>query len=138
MISREVTLAGLPEAARELIQAANGKTVWALKGDMGSGKTTLAGEICRQLGVPEPTASPTFSIINEYPLAPAGVVYHFDCYRLNSEAEALDIGVEEYLASGHLCLIEWPEKIQGLLPHNTFLVELRRLDPATRLITYTK
>lgn len=136
MISRQVTLAGLPAVARELIGAANKKTVWALRGEMGSGKTTLVGEICLQLGVQGTTSSPTFSIIHEYPCAQGGMVYHFDCYRLANEAEALDIGMEEYFASGHYCLVEWPEKIEGLLPDDTFVVEIRGLDPSTRLITY--
>jgi len=64
------------------------------------------------------------------------VVYHFDCYRLKNTDEALDIGVEEYFASGQYCFVEWPEKIEGLLPDNTFVVEIRWLDPDTRLITY--
>lgn len=84
-------------------------------GEMGAGKTTLIKEICKVLGVTSATSSPTFSLVNTYQ-SPDGPIYHFDCYRLKTETEALDMGIEEYLDSGHWCLIEWPEKITNLLP----------------------
>jgi tRNA threonylcarbamoyladenosine biosynthesis protein TsaE len=135
-VSQAVTLSELPAVATSLLTAAGAHRVWLLKGEMGSGKTTLVKYVCAALGVTSTTASPTFSIVNEYALPSGEPVYHFDCYRLKNEWAALDIGIEEYLASGQYCLIEWPEKIAHLLPDHTFVVELRKLDPQTRLITY--
>lgn len=88
----------------------------AFYGEMGAGKTTLIKAICKELGVKDTTSSPTFAIINEYVAKNSLPVHHFDFYRINSEFEAYDFGYEEYLYSGELCLIEWPEKIENLLP----------------------
>lgn len=91
------------------------KKVVLFKGDLGAGKTTLIKSICKTIGVKDDVQSPTFSIVNEYE-APEGLVYHFDFYRIENEEEAYDIGAEDYFYSGHLCLIEWPEKIESVLP----------------------
>lgn len=107
--------AGLPEIARHILEAAPGRKIFLFHGEMGAGKTTLIKSICLALGSADEVSSPTFSIINEYD-HPQGKIYHFDCYRLKNEAEAFDIGVEEYLYSGQYCLVEWPEKIERLLP----------------------
>lgn len=107
----------LPNAAQQVVQALGDSRVVLFYGDMGAGKTTLIKAICTALGVAENVSSPTFSIVNEYE-SPHGPVYHFDFYRLREESEALDMGYEEYLYSGAYCLIEWPEKIVGLLPED--------------------
>lgn len=131
-----VHLRELPTFAHTLLAAAGPHRVWLFKGDLGSGKTTLIKQICAALGVTSPTSSPTFSIINVYPRAAGGSVYHVDCYRLKHAGEALDIGLEEYLSSGNYCLVEWPEKIEPLLPDQAFVVELRKQEPEIRQITY--
>lgn len=109
-------LVELDDVARRLLHEGRDQSVWLFEGDMGAGKTTLIKAICRQLGVVSVVQSPTFGIINEYSTQAGKSVYHFDCYRLRNEAEALDIGVEEYFDSGDYCLIEWPERITSLWP----------------------
>ena len=109
-------LVELDDVARRLLNEGRDQSVWLFEGDMGAGKTTLIKAICRQLGVISVVQSPTFGIINEYSTQAGEAVYHFDCYRLRNEAEALDIGVEEYFDSGNYCLIEWPERITSLWP----------------------
>jgi tRNA threonylcarbamoyladenosine biosynthesis protein TsaE len=110
------SLADLEKAAREVLDFAKGENILLFQGEMAAGKTTLIKEICRQAGVTEAVSSPTYSLVNEYESPQAGTIYHFDFYRIQAEVEALDIGVTEYLDSGCLCLIEWPENIAGLLP----------------------
>ncbi len=113
-------------AAQQFIEALGGRTVVAFYGAMGAGKTTLIKAICEALGVEDVITSPTFSIINEYS-SERETIYHFDLYRLKRLEEFLDIGGEDYLFSGKLCLIEWPELIEGLLPEEavraTIMVE---------------
>lgn len=88
------------------------------EGSMGSGKTTLISKLCQKWQVVDPISSPTFSIVNHYISPSKGKIFHFDFYRLKNIEEALDIGTEEYLDSGHLCLIEWGERINTMLPHH--------------------
>jgi tRNA threonylcarbamoyladenosine biosynthesis protein TsaE len=129
----------LPEiknVAKELLKAGTGTSVWALHGEMGSGKTTLIKAVVSELGVHETTASPSFSIMNEYHGQLSQLIYHFDFYRIKNESEAFDIGVDEYFDSGDLCLVEWPEKIPSLLPLNHFEIHLEIIDAHTRLIRY--
>ena len=102
-------------AAEEIISQSGGAKVFLLHGEMGAGKTTLIKAICKVLGSDENISSPTFSIVNEYHI-PKGKIYHFDFYRLKNQAEAMDMGCEEYFYSGEYCFIEWPEKIPDLLP----------------------
>ncbi len=106
-------------------------------GEMGAGKTTFIKAFCVALGVEDTVSSPTFSIVNEYHY-PAGIIYHFDCYRLKSQTEALDLGVEEYLYSGEYCLIEWPEKIPDLLPQNYLKINIAVQPDQQRKLTITK
>jgi len=128
----------LPMAAAELVKQSKGLSVWLLKGEMGAGKTTLAKIIAGQLGVEGTVASPTFSIVNQYGSANGKIVYHFDLYRLKNELEAFDIGLEEYLNSGNVCLIEWPEKLERLLPAQYFEVKIQPFDSMTRKIYYRR
>lgn len=102
-------------------------------GAMGAGKTTLIRAICGAYGVIDPVSSPTFSLVNEYHTQNGQVVFHFDLYRINNEEEAVEMGWWEYLDSGALCLIEWPEKIPNLLPENALVVQLA-LQEDSRLI----
>jgi tRNA threonylcarbamoyladenosine biosynthesis protein TsaE len=132
---RPVELGDLPIAAKQLLKLSKGKAVWLLHGEMGSGKTTLVKSIVNELGVDSLVTSPTFSIVNEYG-SEANKVYHFDLYRLKNEGEAFDIGFEEYLASGKLCLIEWPEKVSNLLPDRTFEVKIEFQEPVSRNIYF--
>ncbi len=114
------TLDGLPEAAREFINSLGDRTVVTFKGEMGAGKTTFINEVCRQLGVEtDATSSPTFALVNEYRSdTTAELIYHFDLYRLEDFDEALDMGIEDYLDCGALCLIEWPDIIDPILPND--------------------
>ena len=111
------SLESIHEAAREFIAAMGDSTVFALYGKMGAGKTTFVKALCEELGVTDVISSPTFAIVNEYRSDETGeLIYHFDFYRINKLSEAEDIGTEDYFYSGALCFIEWPEKIDELLP----------------------
>ena len=124
------SLESLPEAAREFLSLMGDQTVYAFHGEMGAGTTTFIRELVKALGVDEDEAnSPSFSIINEYRSdTTAELIYHFDLYRLESVDEALEIGVEDYFDSGALCLLEWPERIEPLLPDDTVVVKIS-VDP---------
>lgn len=119
-------LRDLPRVAHELIVALkDAPKIWLFRGQMGAGKTTLTKEILAQLGVKGSVQSPTFSLVNEHQTEAGETIYHFDLYRLKNVQEALAIGIEEYLDSGDLCLIEWPEQAEELwdIPHVTFEIE---------------
>ncbi|MDA3906292.1 MAG: tRNA (adenosine(37)-N6)-threonylcarbamoyltransferase complex ATPase subunit type 1 TsaE [Bacteroidales bacterium] len=111
--------------ADALIESMAESNVFALYGSMGAGKTTFIKAICSALGVENVVNSPTFAIINEYAHPNGEPIFHFDFYRLNSAQEALNIGYQEYIESGHLCLMEWPEKIENLLPENCVYVNIQ-------------
>jgi tRNA threonylcarbamoyladenosine biosynthesis protein TsaE len=96
-----------------------------LSGDMGSGKTTLVKSLCQTLLVQEPVTSPTFSLVNAYDSPSLGVIYHMDLYRLDKPEDLAHIGFEEYLDSGHLCLIEWPDLASSFLHQPYVLVKIR-------------
>lgn len=113
----------LPAVAAELITQGDGIPCWTFNGAMGAGKTTLIAEICRQWGVTEETSSPTYAIVHEY-AGRKGPIYHMDAYRLKSAAEAFDAGLEELLSGPEQCLVEWPEKVQELLPECTFAINI--------------
>ena len=93
-------------------------------GEMGVGKTTFIKALAKEIGVYEATSSPTFSLVNEYQTINSQVIYHFDFYRLNTEIEALDMGVDEYLYSGNWCFIEWAEKIPNLVPESHSVISI--------------
>lgn len=118
------TIEELPQAAETLLQQFPNARVFAFHGDLGAGKTTFIKVLCEKLGVKDAMSSPSFSLVNEYHDANGKVVYHFDLYRLKSPAEALDIGMEEYLYSGNYCFVEWPEKAAEVLPQETVQVKI--------------
>jgi tRNA threonylcarbamoyladenosine biosynthesis protein TsaE len=125
------------EAAQEFIRLMDGRTVFAFNGQMGAGKTTFIKSVCMALGVSDVINSPTFAIVNEYRSDISGsLIYHFDFYRINTVQEACNIGTEDYLASGALCFIEWPEKVESLLPEDTVFVEIVEQADGSRRLTW--
>ncbi len=131
------SLEDLDDAAKQFLANMGDETVYAFYGEMGAGKTTLINSLCKALGVEEGlTSSPSFSIINEYRSdTTAELIYHFDLYRLETLEEAFDIGVEDYLDSGALCFLEWPERIEPMLPDDTVKVEIKVNDDQSRTVT---
>lgn len=129
---------GLAEAAREFIRAMGDRTVVAFHGEMGAGKTTFINALCRELGVEsDATASPTFALVNEYRSdTTAELIYHFDLYRLESLDEAMDMGIEDYLDCGAVCLIEWPDVVDPLLPDDTIDVSISVNDDGSRTLSF--
>lgn len=127
------TLEALPTAAKSFIRLLDDRTVIAFHGPMGAGKTTFIAELCRALGVTDPVSSPSFAIINEYRSdETAELIYHFDFYRLEKSEEAVETGATDYFDSGALCLVEWPERIEELLPGDTRVVEVKVNDDGSR------
>lgn len=112
----------LDNVAREVLDSLDGRTVVAFDAPMGAGKTTLISRIAAMLNADDDVASPTFAIVNQY--EGDRTIFHFDMYRIERVEEALDFGCEEYFASGELCLVEWPEKIEPLLPEDTMVVRI--------------
>mgnify|MGYP003313586676 CR=1 FL=1 len=124
----------LPKVAEQLLGEFPEQRFFAFFGKMGVGKTTLIKELCNQLGVKDNVCSPTFAIINEYTTGEGEPVYHFDFYRLKSEAEAYDIGYEEYFYGDGYCFTEWTEKVENLLPEQYVRVEITELN-GNRILT---
>lgn len=123
------------ETAREFVANMDDRTVFAFRGSMGAGKTTFIKAICEELGVEDVINSPTFAIINEYRSTTTGeLIYHFDFYRINKLSEAEDIGTEDYFYSGALCFIEWPEKIEELLPGDVVEVAITEQPDGSRIV----
>ncbi|MDE6685333.1 MAG: tRNA (adenosine(37)-N6)-threonylcarbamoyltransferase complex ATPase subunit type 1 TsaE [Duncaniella sp.] len=131
------SIEAIDDAAKEFVAQMGDETVYAFTGEMGAGKTTFINALSRALGVEEdPTGSPTFAIINEYRSdTTAELIYHFDLYRLENLEQAFDIGVEDYLDSGALCLIEWPDRIEDILPDDTVRVNIEVLPDGARRLT---
>lgn len=124
----------LSKVAEQLLGEFPEQRFFAFFGKMGVGKTTLIKELCNQLGVKDNVCSPTFAIINEYTTGEGEPVYHFDFYRLKSEAEAYDIGYEEYFYDDGYCFTEWTEKVENLLPEQYVRVEITELN-GNRILT---
>lgn len=126
-------VADLGRAADDFASQIGDRRIFTFYGEMGAGKTTFISALARHLGVDEGEAnSPSFAIVNEYTSADGSLIYHFDLYRLDSEAEAYDIGVDDYFDSGALCLIEWPERLGSLLPDEAVRVDIRVNDDNSR------
>ena len=129
------SLSDLPKVAELVLESLNGRNVVAFFAPMGAGKTTLISTLMEALGSEDIVTSPTFALVNQYYTAEREPVYHFDFYRINSINEAFDMGYEEYFYSGDLCLVEWPEKVEQLLPDDTMVVKIEILDESTRRVT---
>ena len=129
------SLSDLPEAADAVIEALQGRSVVAFRGGMGAGKTTLIREIVARLGSGDTVTSPTFAIVNQYEGDGGQRICHFDFYRIDDIREAYDFGYEEYFYSGDLCLVEWPEKIEELLPPDVMTVSISVDSEDERTIT---
>lgn len=123
------------ETASEFIKTMGDNTVFAFRGSMGAGKTTFIKALCEELGVEDVINSPTFAIVNEYRSGTGELIYHFDFYRIDRIEEAYDFGYEDYFYSGSLCFVEWPEKVEALLPHDVVNVTIEEQPDATRKIT---
>jgi tRNA threonylcarbamoyladenosine biosynthesis protein TsaE len=135
MILTVKNLSDLPAAAHKIAPLLRGRGVVALYGGMGAGKTTLVAALVRAMGSTDEVTSPTFALVNDYVVPSCHHIYHFDFYRIDSLAEAFDLGYEEYFFSGELCLVEWPEKIAALLPDNTLEIHIDTLPDNSRRIT---
>jgi tRNA threonylcarbamoyladenosine biosynthesis protein TsaE len=139
-MKHEIHIAGLQDldrAAGEFLEAIGGHRLIAFFAPMGAGKTTFTTAVCKRLGVHEDAvSSPTFAIVNEYRAASGEPVYHFDFYRIERLEEAYDIGLYDYLDSGCLCLMEWPENIGELLPEETLKVHISVLADGSRTLSW--
>ena len=128
------TLDNLASAAAEFLEAVGQERLIAFHGHLGAGKTTFIKALCDCLGVEDNVCSPTFTIVNEYRSAGGDSVFHFDFYRIDSLREAQDLGLEEYFYSGCFCFMEWPEKVEELLPEEVVEVRIEPVDEVTRKI----
>ena len=129
------SLDGLKEVAEAVVESLDGRNVVAFCGAMGAGKTTLISAIMEHLGSEDTVTSPTFALVNQYNTSAGEAVYHFDFYRINRIEEVFDMGYEEYFYSGNLCLIEWPELIEDLLPEDAMVVRIEVISPTERKFT---
>lgn len=130
-------LQSIDAAAREFLQAIEGHKLIAFYAPMGAGKTTFTTALCRALGVKEDAvSSPTFAIVNEYRAADGEPVFHFDFYRIERIEEALDLGFYDYIDSGCLCIMEWPENIEDIIPDDTLKVRINVNPDQSRTLTW--
>ena len=134
----KLQLTNIECVARQFVEEQRDGRVFAFCGQMGAGKTTFIAAVCKALGIEEPVNSPTFAIVNEYVADNGETVYHFDCYRLNTLRDALNIGIEEYFASGNICFIEWADNIEELLPVDTVRVNIVVEDDGSREVSVCK
>lgn len=138
-MKQEVTIkdtSDLERAAKEFLEKIGDSTLVAFFAPMGAGKTTFTTALCKVLGVTDPVGSPTFAIVNEYMTADGDPMYHFDFYRINKPAEAIEIGLYDYLDSGCLCIMEWPENIEDLLPEETLKVSITVNPDQSRTVSW--
>ena len=129
-----IDLEHIRETARTFIENIGESTVFAFYGKMGAGKTTFIKAICEELGVKDVITSPTFAIVNEYTTDNSSI-YHFDFYRIKKLEEVYDMGFEDYFYSGSLCLIEWPELIEEVLPENAVKVYITENPDGSRIVS---
>ena len=115
----------LTEVSDYLLSLRDKSDIIAFYGPMGAGKTTLIKNLCHRMDVTDEVNSPTFAIVNEYVTTAGESVYHFDFYRIKKMEEVFDIGYDTYFDSGNLCLIEWPEMIEPLMPDHYIRVDIR-------------
>jgi len=132
-MKRSYQLSELKETAQWVLENCSSR-ILLFYGPMGSGKTTLIKEIAKQLGVHDVTSSPTFSLVNEYQAKNEQQLFHFDFYRIEDEEEAYDMGIEEYFDSDAWCFLEWPNKVQNLLPLESVVITLTINEDNTRTI----
>ena len=126
------TLQEIDDAAKKFILLFNNKNIFAFSGEMGAGKTTFIHAVCRQMGVTEKMASPTYPIINQYKTAGNATIFHIDLFRLKDTEEVIQTGVDECLNNGEYCFIEWPEKIISILPSFTINIFIEIMDGTQR------
>lgn len=126
----------IDSAAKKFIDEMGNNHVFAFYGKMGAGKTTFIKAVCENLGVEDVINSPTFAIVNEYVDGNDEPIYHFDFYRIKKEQEVLDIGYEDYVYSGNICFMEWPELIEGLLPADVVKVTIQEEEDGGRTIMF--
>lgn len=135
----EITINSLQEiheAARQFVATIGKHTLFAFYGTMGAGKTTFIKAVCESLGVTDDViTSPTFAIVNEYESS-SGSIYHFDFYRIRRLAEAVDMGFDDYIYSGNLCFMEWPELVEPLLPEDTVRVHIEEKEDGSRVVSW--
>ncbi|MBC7892421.1 MAG: tRNA (adenosine(37)-N6)-threonylcarbamoyltransferase complex ATPase subunit type 1 TsaE [Sphingobacteriaceae bacterium] len=124
----------IDEAAQAVLDFGQNRSVWLFEGEMGAGKTTFIKALCRRLGVVSTVQSPTFALVNEYVTVSGEAIYHFDFYRIKTETEALDLGVEEYFDSGNFCFVEWPSKIPSLWPPEHLNISIQENADGSRRI----
>lgn len=129
-------LSCLQPAAEEFIKQIGERKIFAFYGKMGAGKTTFISAVCEALGVRDVINSPTFAIVNEYLSGNGELIYHFDFYRIKNIGEALDIGYYDYIDSGCLCFMEWPELVESILPDDTVKVYIEEEADGSRLIKF--
>lgn len=132
METKEYNLLELNIIAKWLINNSLDYNVWLFNGEMGAGKTTLINEISLQMGVLNPTSSPTYSIVNEYETS-KGIIYHLDLFRLKDISEAIDAGIEEILFSKSICFIEWPEIILPLLENKYLEINISNIGESRKI-----
>ena len=130
------SLDAINEAAKQFVAAMGSNRVFAFYGKMGAGKTTFIKALCTELGVDDVITSPTFAIVNEYTAGDGSPIYHFDFYRIKKLDEVYDMGYEDYFYNGGLCLIEWPELIESLLPEDAVVVHIAEQPDGTRTIEF--
>lgn len=130
-------LSGIDAAAKQFLKALGQRRIVAFYAPMGAGKTTFITAVCKALGVrDDAVSSPSFAIVNEYRGSDGQSIFHFDFYRIDKIAEALDIGFFEYIDSGNLCFMEWPENIEEILPEETLRVHITVLSDQSRLLSW--
>jgi len=138
MITIEIkNIKNLQDAAKRFLGYFSKPEVFAFYGEMGAGKTTFIQSVCKELNVLDIVTCPTFSLVNEYKSSQNGMLYHFDFYRIQSVREVFDLGYEEYFFQDHYCFIEWPEKIESLLPEPSIKVYLKVMTDGSRQLSFS-
>jgi len=132
------TIQELPEVTKKIISYGKEYTVWVLKGDLGAGKTTFIQEVAKQMNVLDNISSPSYALINEYLTLAGEKIYHFDLFRIKTISEVLDLGFDEYLDSGSLCFIEWPEIAEPLLPDRYLEISILNPEKELRIFNINK